>query len=157
MPSKIYFDLSTWHLINTTYAPNRLIELRMMRNMYDDHRAHQRLMRVLTEHRGHDLAARAEAAKIAVSESGAAIIDLDFVEPGLELSFVEPEQQLALHDDVHRIVDTARETVRMAQLAADRVDAIYFTGGSTGLDFLAARLAAPFRRLRPSVAIAMRA
>ena len=144
VPSKIYFELATWHLINTTYTPNRVLELRMMRNMYSDHRAHQRLMNVLTQHRGHDLAARAEAAKIAVSESGATNIDLNFVEPGLQLSFVESEQQAALHDDVNRIVDTAQDTVRMAQLKADRVDAIYFTGGSTGLDFLAARLAAAF-------------
>jgi hypothetical chaperone protein len=144
VPSKIYFDLATWHLINTTYTPNRVLELRLMRNMYDDDRAHQRLMNVLTQHRGHDLATRAEAAKIAVSESGAATIDLDFVEPRLQLSFVESEQQDALRDDVNRIVDTARDTVRMAQIAADRVDALYFTGGSTGLDFLAARLAAAF-------------
>ena len=149
VPSKIYFDLSTWHLINTTYTPNRVLELRMMRNMYDDQRAHQRLMNVLIQHRGHDLAARAEAAKIAVSESGTAVIDLAFVEPDLQLSFVEPEQQSALHDDVGRIVDTARDTVRMAQLAADRVDAVYFTGGSTGLDFLAARLAAAFPAAQP--------
>jgi hypothetical chaperone protein len=144
VPSKIYFDLSTWHLINTTYTANRVLELRMMRNMYDDHRAHKRLINVLTQRRGHDLAARAEAAKIAVSESGAATIDLDFVESGLQLSLVELEQRSALNDDVNRIVDTARETVRMAQIAADRVDAIYFTGGSTGLDFLAARLADAF-------------
>ncbi|HZA95907.1 MAG TPA: heat-shock protein, partial [Burkholderiaceae bacterium] len=110
--------------------------------------AHKRLMNVLTQHRGHDLATRAEAAKIAVSESGAATIDLDFVEPGLQLSFVEFEQRSALHDDVNRIVDTARETVRMAQIPSDRVDAIYFTGGSTGLDFLAARLAMHFRQHR---------
>ena len=149
VPSKIYFDLSTWHLINTTYTPNRVLELHMMRNMYDDQRAHQRLMNVLTQHRGHDLAARAEAAKIAVAESGAAVIDLTFVEPDLQLPFVEPEQQSALHDDVERIVDTAHDTVRMAQIAADRVDAVYFTGGSTGLDFLAARLAAAFPAAQP--------
>ena len=144
VPSKVYFELATWHLINTTYVPNRLIELRMMRNMYNDQRAHQRLMRVLTEHRGHDLAARAEAAKIAVSESGESIIELGFIEPGLKLSFVEREQQLALQADVQRIVNTARETVRKAQIDADEIDAIYFTGGSTGLDFLAAQLAGAF-------------
>ena len=144
VPSKVYFELATWHLINTTYVPNRLIELRMMRNMYNDQRAHQRLMRVLTQHRGHDLAARAEAAKIAVSESGKSIIELGFIEPGLELPFVEREQQLALQEDVHRIVHTARETVRRAQINGDEIDALYFTGGSTGLDFLAARLADAF-------------
>ena len=144
VPSKVYFDLATWHLINTTYVPNRLIELRMMRSMYDDQRAHQRLMHVLTQHRGHDLAARAEAAKIEVSESGQSVIDLGFIEPDLELSFVEREQALALHEDVHRIVNTARQTVRMAQIEADEIDAVYFTGGSTGLDFLAAQLAGAF-------------
>ena len=144
VPSKIYFDLATWHLINTTYAPNRVIELRVMRNMYDDQHAHQRLMRVLTQHRGHELAARAESAKIAVSESGAVSIDLEFIEPNLRLPFIEGEQQSALQDDVDRIVDTARQAVRMAQLDAREIDAVYFTGGSTGLDFMAARLAATF-------------
>jgi len=144
VPSKVYFDLATWHLINTTYVPNRLIELRMMRTMYDDQRAHQRLMHVLTQHRGHDLAARAEAAKIAVSESGESIIDLGFIEPELKVLLDESEQQVALQDDVHRIVGTALETVRRAQIQADEVDAVYFTGGSTGLDFLALQLAGRF-------------
>ncbi|HVG03407.1 MAG TPA: Hsp70 family protein [Burkholderiaceae bacterium] len=149
VPSKIYFDLSTWHLINTTYTPNRVLELRMMRNMYDDQRAHQRLLSVLTQHRGHDLAARAEAAKIEVSESGAAIIDLGFVEPELKLPFVEREQQQALQDDVARIIAAANETVRAAQVQADRIDAVYFTGGSTGLNFLASQLAAGFPAAKP--------
>ena len=144
VPSKIYFDLATWHLINTTYAPNRLIELRTMRTMYNDQGAHQRLMRVLEQHRGHDLAARAEAAKIDVSESGSAVIDLDFIEPGLRQPFSEEQQALALDDKVDRIVDTARETVRRARIGADRIDAIYFTGGSTGLRSLVARLGAAF-------------
>jgi hypothetical chaperone protein len=144
VPSKVYFDLATWHLINTTYVPNRLIELRMMRNMYDDQGAHQRLMHVLTQHRGHDLAARAEAAKIEVSESGKSVIDLGFIEPDLKLFFVEREQARALHEDVHRIVDTAHQTVRMAQIGNDEIDAVYFTGGSTGLDFLAQQLAEAF-------------
>jgi hypothetical chaperone protein len=144
VPSKIYFDLATWHLINTTYAPNRLIELRTMRTMYNDQRAHQRLMRVLEEHRGHDLAARSEVAKIEVSESGSAVIDLDFIEPGLRQPLSEVQQAVALDDKVGRIVDTARETVRRARIGADRIDAIYFTGGSTGLKDLVARLAAAF-------------
>lgn len=144
VPSNIYFDLATWHLINTTYSPNRVIELRLMRAMYNDHVAHERLLRVLSQHRGHDLAARAEAAKIAVSESGAAVIDLGFIEAGLERAYSENEQAAALDDGVARIVDTARDTVRRAQLDAGRIDALYFTGGSTGLNVLVTHLAAAF-------------
>jgi hypothetical chaperone protein len=144
VPSKIYFDLATWHLINTAYTPNRLVELKTMRTMYDDQRAHQRLIRALEQHRGHDMAARAEAAKIKVSEAGAALIDLDFIEPGLTRRLTEDEQAVALHDGIEKIVGTARETVRRAQLEPSRIDAVYFTGGSTGLDALARRLAAAF-------------
>jgi hypothetical chaperone protein len=144
VPSKIYFDLATWHLINTTYVPNRLVELRTMRTMYNDQRAHERLMRVLEQHRGHDLAARSELAKIDVSESGSAVIDLDFIEPDLRQPFSEEQQAVALDDKVDRIVETARETVRRARIGADRIDALYFTGGSTGLRNLVTRLAAAF-------------
>jgi hypothetical chaperone protein len=144
VPSKIYFDLATWHLINTTYTPNRIIELRLMRNMYLDQRAHQRLLRVLTQQRGHDLTARAEAAKIAVSSSGTARIDLGFIEPELALLFGTHEQEMALRDAVDRIVATARETIRQAQLGDAALDAIYFTGGSTGLDLLTHGLASAF-------------
>jgi hypothetical chaperone protein len=144
VPSKIYFDLATWHLINTTYTPNRVAELKMMRRMYTDHDAHRRLMQVLNHHRGHDLAACAETAKIAVSESGMATIDLGFVEPGVQVAVDDRELGIALQSDVERIVSTARETVRMAQLDAGRIGAVYFTGGSTGLGFLAERIGAAF-------------
>ncbi len=83
VPSKIYFDLATWHLINTTYTPSRIAELKLMRTMYNDERAHQRLLRVMEQHRGHDLAAHAETAKIEVSSSGEATIELGFIDPGL--------------------------------------------------------------------------
>ena len=144
VPSKIYFDLATWHLINATYTPNRVAELRVMRRMYDDQRGHQRLMRVLEQHRGHELAARAEAAKIEVSDAGDAVIDLRFIEPELQKPLSEDQQTVALQASVERIVATARETVRLAQMGTDRIDALYCTGGSTGLKSLVGQLAAVF-------------
>ncbi|MGS0758767.1 Hsp70 family protein, partial [Roseateles sp. GG27B] len=59
VPSGIYFDLATWHLINTVYSPLRAAELRNMRSFYGDLRHHQRLMTVLEERLGHELAAPA--------------------------------------------------------------------------------------------------
>jgi hypothetical chaperone protein len=145
VPSKVYFDLATWHLINANYAPKRIAELKLMRAMYNDQTAHARLMGVLARQRGHDLSARAEAAKIAVSEQGGAEISLDFIEPGLKQPLTETQQNLALKADVERIVGAARETLRLADVDHDRVDALYFTGGSTGLRDLVGQLAAAFR------------
>ena len=148
VPSAVYFDLATWHLINTVYNPQRVVELRGMRSFYADAAQHRRLMTVVTEHYGHDLVARAEAAKIAVAAGGRAAIDLGHVEAGLASALDEAEAARALDADLDRIVAAARTTVAQAGEAAGGVDALYLTGGSTGLDVLSERLRAAFARAR---------
>ena len=142
VPSRAYFDLATWHLINTVYAPARVAELARMKTFYSDLRQHARLMAVLQQHLGHALIARAEAAKITVAEGGSARIDLSLLEPGLALAIGEPETIAAIDADLDRIAAAADQTLAQAGLARDRVDALYFTGGSTGLKPLAERIAA---------------
>jgi len=148
VPSAVYFDLATWHLINTVYNPQRVVELRGMRSFYADAAQHRRLMTVVTEHYGHDLVARAEAAKIAVAGGGRSTIDLDHVEAELASELDETEATRALDGDLDRIVAAARTTVAQAGLAAGDVDTLYLTGGSTGLDILSERLRGAFADAR---------
>ena len=144
VPSSIYFDLATWHLINTTYGHARVIEIRRMRPMYADGRMHARLLGILRHRLGHQLAARAEQAKIDVAERGSARIDLGAVEARLAVVFDAATQQAALAGNVAAIVAAARETVRRAQVPEAGVQAVYFTGGSTGLKSLVDAIAARF-------------
>jgi hypothetical chaperone protein len=144
VPSRVYFDLATWHLINTVYTPARLGELRRMRGFYDDPRQHDRLLRIVERRLGHGLVARAEAAKIAFADGGATAIELDAIEPGLHARLDERTAARALEADLERIVQAARETVRIAGVAPPAVQALYFTGGSTGLSSLVRRIAAVF-------------
>jgi hypothetical chaperone protein len=144
VPSGVYFDLATWHLINTVYAPARVAELRGMKSWYADPRHHARLMRTVLERLGHALAAAAEQAKIDVALQGQALIDLDIVERGLASALHESTAAQALDADIERIVDAARETLRQAGVPAGSVDALYFTGGSTGLAPLVDRISAVF-------------
>ena len=144
VPSRIYFDLATWHLINTVYRPQRLLEIAAMRDDYADPRQHARLMTVLRDRLGHALAGRAEEAKIAVSAGGVHLVDLWDVERGLSVEVREDEAMAAIHHDLDRIVQAARDTARLAGLHAHEIDALYFTGGSTGLRLLVERLAQAF-------------
>jgi hypothetical chaperone protein len=144
VPSRVYFDLATWHLINTVYAPARVAELRRMRSFYADPRLHERLMRVVAGRLGHALIARAESAKIAVAEGGETAIDLSLVEPGLAVPLAERDAAQAVEGDLQRIVQAADETLRQAGLRAGQIDVLYFTGGSTGLKPLVERIAARF-------------
>ena len=144
VPSRVYFDLATWHLINTVYAPARLAELRSMKAWYADPRHHARLLTTVEERLGHALAAAAEHAKIDVALQGSADVDLSALETGLRSTLQENQAAAALETDLERIVQAAVATVRQAGVPAATVQALYFTGGSTGLTPLVDRIAACF-------------
>jgi hypothetical chaperone protein len=142
VPSKVYFDLATWHLINTVYSAPRVHELRQMKAFYGDPWQHQRLMTVVEDHLGHALLGQAEDAKIAVASGGATRIDLGRLETGLASSLDEAQAVQALDAELQRIVDAAGETLRAAGVKPQQVDVLYFTGGSTGFEPLVQRIAA---------------
>jgi hypothetical chaperone protein len=142
VPNAIYFDLATWHLINTVYTPQRVSELTNMRAFYGDARLYDRLMAVVKQRLGHALAARAEQAKIEVADGDPTRVALDAIEPGLSVALTHDLAMSAVGVDLERIVMAARETLRQAGLTQEAVDVLYLTGGSTGLSPLAQRLAA---------------
>ena len=142
VPSRVYFDLATWHLINTVYTAPRVAELRRMKGFYGDPQHHQRLMRVVEDRLGHALLGRAEEAKIAVAEGGATHIDLGLLEPGLRVGFDATQALAALDADLERIAEAVDVTLQMAGIPPEAVNVVYFTGGSTGFSPLTRRLAA---------------
>ena len=148
VPSRVYFDLATWHLINTVYAPGRVAELARMKSFYAEARQHRRLMTLVAERLGHALIGQAEAAKIAVADGGHTTIDLGALEAGLQATLDDGQALAALDADIERIAAAADVTLAQAGVNRSRVDALYFTGGSTGLKPLAARIAARFPQAR---------
>ncbi|MGI4816103.1 MAG: Hsp70 family protein [Janthinobacterium lividum] len=149
VPNRLYFDLATWHLINTVYTARRIAEFDAMRHDYREPIYHARSMRVLEQCLGHALAASAEAAKIAVSNGGSTSVDMSFVEAALRRDFDEAALIEAGALETRRIVDAALTTCEMAGVRPDRVDAVYFTGGSTGLRFLSSAIARAFPQAEP--------
>jgi hypothetical chaperone protein len=144
VPSRVYFDLATWHLINTVYQPQRTAELRNMTDFYGDPAQHQRLMKVVQQRLGHALVGRAEQAKITVSQGGDTDIDLTLIEAGLHSPLGHAQVDKALGADLGRIVACARDTVAQAGIQPSDIRALYFTGGSTGLQRLTDQLEAAF-------------
>ena len=144
VPSRVYFDLATWHLINTVYTPGRVAELRAMKSFYAEPRHHARLMTVLDLRLGHALTALAENAKIGVAEARDTRVDLSEIESGLRVDIDEAALMTSLDGELQRIADAARATADIAGVTPQQVDAVYFTGGSTGLAALADRIAAQF-------------
>jgi hypothetical chaperone protein len=148
VPSRIYFDLATWHLINTVYAPGRVAELRAMKSFYAESAHHARLMTVLDQRLGHALTALAEDAKITVADTATARVDLGLIDAGLQVAIDDTALMASIDADLQRIADAARATAQQAGVTPGQVDAVYFTGGSTGLAALAERIAAQFPAAR---------
>ena len=134
VPSSVFFDLATWHLIPWRYTAQGLREAQALRTDYADRRLHARLMHVLDARLGHRVAYAVERAKIAASRSDAdAPLPLDWIEPGLAATL----SPAAMRDDLHallaRVVACAQACVRLAQLQPGQIDALYLTGGSSAL------------------------
>ena len=144
VPSSVFFDLSTWHLIQWLYTAKALAAARGLKSDYSDQQLHQRLMKVLDWREGHRLADAVEQAKIAASQSHAAsAIALDWLEQDLPAAISPEVLQEQLQALLLQVVECAQDCVRQAGVAAP--DAIYLTGGSSALRTLrdALRVAFP--------------
>jgi len=145
VPSRVFFDLSTWHLIQWLYTAKAVREAQALRGDYRDERLHARLMTVLEERLGHRLANTMEQGKIAVSQTGLAqTLDLGWLENQLEAQATPEALELHLQPALARVVACAGECLRRAGVPAQALDAIYLTGGSSALRPLRSALRAAF-------------
>jgi hypothetical chaperone protein len=145
VPSGVFFDLATWHLIHWQYQPRAMAHAKTLRSNYTDPRLHQRLMQVLTERHGHLIAHEVEQAKIRCSVHRADTgIELSLVERDLLARLGVADMQAHLHDLLARTVACARECVQRAGLTDDSLGAIYLTGGSSALSTFQLALQAEF-------------
>ncbi len=134
VPSKVFFELSSWHLINWLYAPKAVRQARELRTSYSDRQLHDRLMTVLEERHGHRIASEVEQAKINGSVSDAEVqIDLSCIEAGLASALTPADMAQQLAAPLENVVACAHACVKRAGLRSGDLDAIYLTGGSSAL------------------------
>jgi hypothetical chaperone protein len=134
VPSRVFFDLSTWHLIHWQYQPKAIAHAKTLRSNYSQAHLHERLMQVLTERHGHLMAHEVEQAKIRCSVTDADTrIDLSLIELGLQAALGVADMHAHLAGLLARTVACARECVEAAGLTDRQIDAIYLTGGSSAL------------------------
>ena len=139
VPSSVFFDLSTWHLIHQAYTRKSMHFAKELWTDYTDQTLHRRLMDALEEQHGHRMLASVEAAKIACSISGdGAVVNLDFLDRSLAPTVDAVNMEAALHASLAQVVQCAQDCVAAAGLQA--VDAVYLTGGSSALRTLIAAL-----------------
>ena len=145
VPSRVFYDLATWHLIQWLYTAKSLREAEALRTDYSDRNLHTRLMRVLQQQAGHRLADAVEQGKIAASSTAAdALLDLGWIEGGLTAQITPQGLEQHLQALLAAVVQCAEECVAKAGLRKSQITALYLTGGSSALQTLRTALAGVF-------------
>lgn len=142
VPSSYYFNLATWHTINLAYTQRIWLQLK---DVYRDALERDKLDRLLDliEHRaGHWLALKVEEGKIALSDAAVTELQLDRLTPSHSLRLERAGFDAAIAHLVTKVEDTVLGLLRDAGVAADQVDTVFFTGGSSGVQLLRERIAA---------------
>jgi hypothetical chaperone protein len=142
VPSSYYFNLATWHTINQAYTRKNIAQLAdLVRDAAEPDKL-KRLQRLIDDRAGHWLAMRVEEAKIGLSDAPEVELDLDRLDPP-ELLRV---QRAVFTDAIAGMIDSVGATVQRlldeAGIAPERVDTVFFTGGSSGVASLRERIAA---------------
>ncbi|MEL7154670.1 MAG: Hsp70 family protein, partial [Pseudomonadota bacterium] len=132
VPPALYNDLATWEKIPFLYTPQNVRMAKEMAQLAHDRVQLDRLVRVLENELGHELAFAAERGKIAANTGGGdASIDLGLIEPGLSADLTAEHISTVLEPFAVHLRAAANHTLTLADLEPDRVGRVLYVGGSS--------------------------
>jgi hypothetical chaperone protein len=142
VPSSYYFNLATWHTINQAYTRKSIAQLAdLVRDAAEPDKL-KRLQRLIDERAGHWLAMQVEEAKIALSDAPEVALDLDRLDPPESLRVGREMFTTSIAGLVDNVGATVQRLLGDAGIGPERVDTVFFTGGSSGVASLRERIAA---------------
>jgi hypothetical chaperone protein len=142
VPSSYYFDLATWHTVNQVYTRKIWQHLKDIYREAVDKPRLDRLQDLIRRRAGHWLALKVEEGKIALSGSEKAEIMLDRLAPPEALSLQRSDFNGAIAHLIESIERTVEGVIGAAGVAPERIETVFFTGGSSGVPILRERIAA---------------
>lgn len=141
-PSSWFHDLATWQSINKLYDGKAVRSIRETRRESAAPELLDRLIRVIEAEAGHGLAADVEAAKIGLSDAALASVPLNIAERGLFAEVAPDDLVRHTHELAARIAARIGDCLVQAGVSAERIDAVFLTGGSTRLAHVRAAILA---------------
>ena len=142
VPASIYFQLAAWHTINFAYTRQVWADLQHIYRDAIAREALDRLCHLLSRREGHWLALQVEQAKVDLSAAHATRMALDRIADGLVLDVTREAFTAATQSLVERVGACVAGLLQDADVARERIDTLYFTGGASGVPQLRARIAA---------------
>lgn len=142
IPSSYYFNLATWHTINQAYTRKSIAQLADLVRDAREPAKLQRLQHLIDERAGHWLAMQVEGAKIGLSDHDTVALELERLSPPETLAVQRVQFEAAIGGLLDNIDATVLRLLDDAGVAQEAVDTVFFTGGSSGVGLLRARVKA---------------
>ncbi|MDF2370310.1 MAG: Hsp70 family protein [Rhizobiaceae bacterium] len=144
-PNAIFYDLATWEKIPFLYSAEKLRMVEDMRRVAQEPDKIDRLVTVLQDRLGHDLAFAVERGKIKVNSGEQQVeIALEKIESGLFALLQKAALQEILRPYSNDLSTGALETVQMAGLDPSQVERVIYVGGSSLMTMVSETMTALF-------------
>jgi hypothetical chaperone protein len=148
LPGNFFFELAQWHRIVFLYNQKVLAELKHLRAIAEEPHKVERFVRAVHERYGHRVAGDVEGAKIEMSGTETAIVDLSYIEAELRIETTRRQFEGAIQNECEKITKSVEQCLAMAGIAPEQVDTVFFTGGSTSIPAIARACLAPVPHAR---------
>ena len=143
-PNAIFNDLATWAKIPFLYGPETRRAAVDLQKFAVHPKRLARLVKVLDEELGHDLAFAVEAGKIGANDGKDGdedpVIDVSMLKPRATLPLPRAWVRKRLSGLAEQIGAAAMETLKAADMEAGEVDRLIFVGGSSLMQVVEAAL-----------------
>lgn len=130
-PNHIFHDLATWEKIPSLYAPKSRDLAEDLQKLALVPHPFSRLVTVLEEELGHDIAFAVEHGKIQTNTSGQSQIELQFIEKELQARLSRDQLNASLQQYVDKIASASLATLIDTNISAEQLDKVIFVGGSS--------------------------
>jgi hypothetical chaperone protein len=136
VPNSFYYDLTTWHTINSLYTHRTRSELHTIKNFALDPNRITRLLNVIEKQAGHKILNEVEQGKCLLSNAEQVNLDFHFVEKEFFLSIERKMFENFIQNKVEKLVQVVLKTISDSGVKTVDIDSIFFTGGSTQIPMI---------------------
>lgn len=131
MPSSLYYDLTSWHLLNNLYTPKNINEIKKLYLISEQKYLIERALTVLQNKLGHYLLQAAENAKINLSATLSDVIDISKVEDDLQVPISRDHFESYCQNLILGLHNTIQTTLTTAGVNLNQIESVFLTGGTT--------------------------
>lgn len=141
-PNSIFYDLATWEKITFCYTPELKKTVRDIQRQAFEPELFKRLMTLIEDKNGHELAFLAEKAKITANnmQQGAAKIELDLIADGLYVGISNDDLARIMASTCQTIEQSVHKTLSNAGCKPTQVSEVIYVGGSSQMQMVQAVL-----------------